>query len=117
MSLYCKAYRLGDLRKFKGWTEKSENARKEKIIEDGEEKEVPRKLTDDVYVYLHDSYVVTDGIFENENVLFDNVTPEWKEFCTKTLKFEVPTFEPPKVDGGSSEKKGTDKETEAKPGS
>ncbi len=92
MSTYCKAYRLGDLRKFPGWTEKAENARKEKVERDGQEVEVPRELTDDVYVYLHESLVVTDGIFENENVLFDNVTPEWEAFCRDELKFQVPDW-------------------------
>ena len=92
MSTYCKAYRLGDLRKFTGWAEKAENARKEKVERDGQEIEVPRELTDDVYVYLHESLVVTDGIFENENVIFDNVTPEWEAFCRDELKFEVPDW-------------------------
>ena len=92
MSTYCKAYRLGDLRKFPGWAEKAENARKEKVERDGQEIEVPRELTDDVYVYLHESLVVTDGIFENENVIFDNVTPEWEAFCRDELKFEVPDW-------------------------
>ncbi len=92
MSTYCKAYRLGDLRKFPGWTEKAENARKEKVERDGQEVEVPRELTDDVYVYLHESLVVTDGIFENENVIFDNVTPEWEAFCREELKFQVPDW-------------------------
>jgi hypothetical protein len=32
--------------------------------------------TGDSIVYLQENYVVTDGIFKDENVLFDDVTPE-----------------------------------------
>jgi len=32
---------------------------------------------------MQENYVVTDGIFKDENIIFDNVTPEWKDFCTK----------------------------------
>jgi len=92
MSTYCKAYTLAKFRKFNGWTEESENARKEIQIENGKEIESPRKLTDNDFLYLHDSYVVTDGIFENRNIIFSNITSEWREFCQQELKFNVPQY-------------------------
>lgn len=92
MGKYCKAYQLKRLREFKGWSEKAENARKEKQEVDGEEIEVARELTDDAIVYVQENYIVTDGIFKDENVLFDAVTPSWIEYCQKTLEFEIPDY-------------------------
>ncbi|HEY6120511.1 MAG TPA: hypothetical protein VIV66_11155, partial [Pyrinomonadaceae bacterium] len=82
MGKYCKAYMLPRFREFSGWTEISENARKEN--------DSPRPLTDGDFLYLQENFVVTDGIFMDENVIFANVTPEWIAFCTNVLKFEVP---------------------------
>ena len=46
-----------------------------------------RDLTGADYVYLQGSFTVTDGIFIDENVIFDNVTPEWIEFCRDVLGY------------------------------
>lgn len=94
---YCKAYPVQRLREFSGWNEKTENLRKVKKQEDGKEVETTRELTDEDYLYLHQNYTVTDGIFSDENVIFDAVTPEWKEFCQSTLNFEIPVYEPVQV--------------------
>ncbi len=96
MGKYCKAYSLKKLREFKGWTQKAENAAKEKQVVAGKEVEIPRGLTDNDYLYLQENYVVTDGIFKDENVIFDDVTPEWIEYCQHTLMFEIPVYEPVK---------------------
>ncbi|PMB45787.1 hypothetical protein CEN40_11515 [Fischerella thermalis CCMEE 5205] len=93
MGKYCKAYSLKTLRQFEKWTENSENTRKEKQQIESQEVEVKRVLTDDDFLYLQDNYVVTDGIFKDENIIFDNITPEWKDFCQKTLAFEIPVYE------------------------
>ena len=53
-----------------------------------------RQLDDDSILYLQENYVVTDGIFKDQNIIFDNVTDEWKEFCHGTLQFEIPNYEP-----------------------
>ncbi len=81
---YCKAYMISQFREFSGWTEKSENA----CTENGS----PRLLTASDFLYLHEEFVVTDGIVTNENVIFNNVTPEWIMFCKNRLKFEVPDY-------------------------
>lgn len=94
MSNYCAAYEARNFRKFPGWTENAANVRKEKQEVDGKEVEVERKLDDDSILYLHESYIVTDDIYNDENVIFDNVTDEWKRFCHETLNFEVPVYEP-----------------------
>lgn len=92
MGKYCKAYPIERFREFSGWTEKAENARKEKETVDGQEIETPRELTEDDFLYLQENYVVTDGIFKDENIIFDDVTPEWIEYCQQTLAFEIPEY-------------------------
>lgn len=82
---YCKSHKLSLLRQFPGWTEKSANARKVRTEVNGETVEIPRELTDDAYVYLHTDFTVTDGIFIDENIIFNDVTPEWIEFCRNFL--------------------------------
>lgn len=47
--------------------------------------EAPRELTEADYVYLHADFTVTDGIFIDENIIFNDVTPEWIEFCRNVL--------------------------------
>ena len=84
MGKYCKAYMIPRFREFNGWSESSENARKENST--------PRPLTDADFLYLQENYVVTDGIFIDENVIFNNITPEWIDFCKNVLKFEVPEY-------------------------
>ncbi|MES1242875.1 MAG: hypothetical protein ABUT39_14770 [Acidobacteriota bacterium] len=97
MGKYCKAYELKNFREYPNWSEKKENARKDKKEVDGKEVETVRELDNDSILYLQENYVVTDGIFKDENIIFDNVTDEWKEFCHSTIKptpFEIPVYEP-----------------------
>ena len=93
MGKYCKAYLVKNLREFSGWEENVQNLRKEKQEVDGKEVTVVRQLTDNDHLYLQENFTVTDGIFLDENVIFDNVNPEWIEFCKNTLKFEAPVYE------------------------
>ena len=81
---YAKAYLLRDLRKFSGW-------REEKI------KNIPadnngnsHELTDSDVVFLHQDFTVTELIWPGENVIFNQVTPAWLEFCEQELQFTVP---------------------------
>lgn len=92
MGTYCKAYPIIRLREFSGWTENMQNARKEKQLVDGKEIEVTRRLTDDDFLYLQENFTVTDGIFIDEDIIFDRVTPEWIEFCKSKLEFVVPVY-------------------------
>lgn len=93
MGKYCKAYPITRLRAFPGWIEDSQNARKEKSQVDGNEVDRPRPLTDSDFLYLQENFTVTDGVLLDENVIFDQVTPEWVDFCKTTLNFEVPVYE------------------------
>jgi hypothetical protein len=103
MGEYCKAYLAEDFRRFDGWTENAENMDTELVEEDGQEEEVQREITDDTVLYLQENYVVTDGIYKDEHVIFDDVTDEWKQFCEDELGFEVPDFEPIDVGDGASD--------------
>jgi hypothetical protein len=94
MGNYCKAYLAQQFRQYSGWTENKANVRKEKKEIDGKEVEVDRDLDDDSILYLQENYIVTDGIFKDENIIFENVTDDWKHFCTETLAFEIPVYEP-----------------------
>jgi|SRR4026207_1747547 hypothetical protein len=91
---YSKAYPLGQLRQFRGWTERPENARIIRREVDGEIVEEARALTDQDYVYVHRNFTVTDGIFVDENIIFSDVTLEWIEFCQTVLGLGCPTYEP-----------------------
>lgn len=102
MGKYCKAYSLKALRQFDQWIENSENTRKETQQVDGQVVEVKRVLTDEDIVYLQENYVVTDSVFLDENIIFDNVTPSWKEFCQTTLSFEIPVYETVELEASAS---------------
>lgn len=93
MGRYCKAYPIKRLREFSQWTERTENTRREKNEVDGKEVEVNRELSDDDFLYLQENYAVTDGIFIDENIIFNNITPEWKDFCDRILGFEIPIYQ------------------------
>jgi hypothetical protein len=93
MGSYCRAYKIATLRQFPNWNEKSENARKEKRPLGAVEVDAPRELTDNDFLYLQEDLSVTDGIYMDENVIYDEITPEWTEFCHTVLKFEVPVYQ------------------------
>ncbi len=96
MGKYCKAYQLKDLRRFSGWTEIPENARLEQAEQgkgNGDEIEMPRMLTDDSIVYIQENNVVTDGAYKDENIIFDQVTREWIDYCHNELGFEIPVYD------------------------
>ena len=80
MGIYCKAYLLRDLRAFPGWRERTI------VGSDG----ATRVFGDDDVVYVQDNHVVTDGIFKDENVVFDAVDAAWLSFLTGPLGFAIP---------------------------
>src|SRR5688572_18127636 len=92
-SLYCKAYPAKRLRAFSAWVENTSSLRKGLRIEDGKHIEYDRKsIEPDDVLYLHDSLIVTDGVFKDEHVIFDQLTSEWRDFCENTLQFKVPDY-------------------------
>ena len=73
---YCRAYSLGDLSRFPGWPS---SAAKVETGAAGEE-----------ILYLHHDFTVTRSIWHGEDVVFDEVSDDWKEFCSGTLEFKTP---------------------------
>jgi len=90
LAKYCKAYYAKDFRRFPGWRENLENLHHEGTWNDGAEVVLPRERLDDDVLFLHENFVVTDGLAVDENVIFDDVSDAWKTFCTNELAFEVP---------------------------
>lgn len=77
MRKYCKAYQLRELRQFAGWTEKPQA--------DG------AVLNDDDICFIWDDFTVqAKSPFPEQGTLFDDVTPEWRAFCTEQLHFAIP---------------------------
>lgn len=85
---YCKAYYVRDLRKFPGWSESRIrwNERRDKDAADQSD----QGLTDDSIVYLHEDFSVTQSMWHNESIIFDQIDDDWKKFCSETLHFKVP---------------------------
>ena len=87
---YCKAYHLGDLRRWPEWSESRINWTE---TTEGAPDQVPGNdvgFTDDSIVFVHQDYTVTKSMWHNENVIFNQVKPEWMEFCSGELSFRVP---------------------------
>src|SRR5689334_8968947 len=90
MGCYCKAYSISRFEEYPKWTEKPVEKKSEpeppRPPQEGQEPEPPMER----YLFLQENLVVTDGIFLDEDIVFDDITPEWEEFCHNTLKFEIP---------------------------
>jgi hypothetical protein len=93
MGRYCKAYPASVLRKFSGWKERplAEGAAIPLAPEEG----ASADEGGDVCLFIQENLVVTGDVFKDEHVVFDEVTPEWKQFCKQELQFEVPESELP----------------------
>jgi hypothetical protein len=88
---HCKSFPLQRFREYPGWTEDLKNARKLRQEIGGEKVEVARALSDTDYLYLQENFTVTDSIFIDENIIFNNVTAAWIDFCVNVLGVEFPT--------------------------
>lgn len=82
---YCKAYRLKDLRGFPCWSEQSSDSSGEAGQAKG------AQLPDDKVVFIHQDFTVTGSAWHNENVIFDQVSESWRDFCATVLGFRAPT--------------------------
>jgi hypothetical protein len=72
---YCRAYRLGELRAFTGWSDAS-------AAED---------LGDEDIVYLRDDLVVVRSpVSDDQHPIQSSVTPQWRDFCETRLGFGIP---------------------------
>jgi hypothetical protein len=71
--IYCKAYPVEQLQSYPGWGGAG--------VED---------LTSDDICYLWEDFVLTRSCLDEERTPLLEVTDDWKEFCTSSLRFVVP---------------------------
>lgn len=67
---YCKAYPVKAFGQFSGWRP---------------------TLSDDAVVYLHQDFSVTALMWHGEDVVFDRISEDWRNYCRDRLGFHVPT--------------------------
>lgn len=88
---YCRAYHLSDFRRFPGWAENKSHPQPNSGNGNGAaSKNGEHEFTGDEIVFLHQDYTVTKSMWHDEDVIFNQVTPEWSEFCATKLDFKVP---------------------------
>jgi len=85
MGRRCVAYPHSTFMRFNGWAAKRQNAATEETLVDDRPVLVPRQLTNDSILYLQDDLTVSDGIFIDQNIIFDERSPEWEMFCREEL--------------------------------
>lgn len=85
---YCKAYHLKNLRAFPGWSESRINWKE--TADDKNSENGSKTFSDDDVVFIHQDCTVTQSMWHNEDVIFNQESPEWKQFCADTLNFKVP---------------------------
>lgn len=85
---YCKAYYLKDLRQFPTWTEDRINWKENTNGTHGKTQDEGSPMAE--IAFIHQDYVVTKSMWHDENIIFNQVTPEWQDFCSNVLKFKVP---------------------------
>ena len=78
-SKYCKALLMKDLRQFAPLDRAARGQH--------------TPLNDDAIVYIHDNYVVREGILPENAAIFDDISEEWKSFCQEKLGFAIPDFQ------------------------
>lgn len=78
---YCASYHLEELRRFPSWPAAAGPGAESNGNNGDAETDV---------VFIHEDYKVTKSIWPDENVIFSDVTDQWKEFCRNELKFSVP---------------------------
>jgi hypothetical protein len=99
LGCYCKAYGADDLRRFPGWEEKAppltvmvDPEPPAESSANGDSPDSKAQKEEYSYYYLQENYIVTAGIYLDENVAFDSITEEWKDFCKNQLNFEIPDY-------------------------
>lgn len=94
MGTYCKAYLISDFRKYDKWREKMPIQPMPPDV-DAATGEPAAEADEEPYLFLQENFVVTQGIFLDEQIVFDDTTPEWEQFCKEQLQFAVPDFSLP----------------------
>ena len=79
MGSYCRAFYARDFAAFDGWRPDLAQLR-----------DAGAPLEDDHILYLQEDFGVTDGIFQDENVVFADAGMAWRTYCAGVLGFAPP---------------------------
>jgi hypothetical protein len=90
MVTYSKAFLFRHLQQFPGWPASTVTGAA--AVDNGTDLRAAHVNPEEVILYLHDDFTVTDGPFRDDRVVFEKITPEWIGFCTGTLGF-APTVQ------------------------
>ncbi len=74
MPMYCKAYKLKEVRQFSQWSDLADDATQ----------------SDEDLCFVWDDFTVSDNCFDKTAVLLSQVTPKWQTFCEESLHFALP---------------------------
>ena len=80
---YCRVYPLSELRRFPQWSENKLNLT-------NPEPQIATEESDGI-AFLHQDFTVTLSMWPGENVIFNDVTADWQEFCIRELGFKIPS--------------------------
>ena len=83
---YCKAVVLKQARQYPAWSESRINW---KELQD-DDRPASDTLAEDDVVFIHRDLTVTQSMWPGENVIFNQVTPEWEKYCRDALQFNPP---------------------------
>ena len=78
---YCKAYEQSSFETYSGWA-----AAKSKY------EAAHGPIPDSEVLFLHEDLALTVGAVREENVVVDEITDGWREFCYGELDFSVPEY-------------------------
>ena len=84
MPKYMKGYLLSQLRVFPLW--------KERLLPHIGDGTVATPLNNEDIVYLCEDFKVLRDCFDNESLLFEENTEDWRRFCIEQLGFHVPDW-------------------------
>lgn len=85
---YCKAVVLKQARQYPAWAESRSNWKQSQDEETAEGNS--DTLSEDDVVFIHRDLTVTQSMWPGENVIFNQVTPDWEKYCRDALKFNPP---------------------------
>jgi ankyrin repeat protein len=89
---YCRAYNVSRFTEFPGWREGQTQAAAHGSSENGNGSTgAGSDAEEEEIAFLHSDYTVTRSMWHDEDVIFSDVTNEWREFCTNVLEFMAPS--------------------------
>jgi uncharacterized protein len=88
---FCTAYPIEEFRQFPGWTENQDGPPANRSNGSSHSSAAPAEASaDDGILFLHQNYVVTKSIWDDEQIVFNQFSEDWKTFCHEVLQFRVP---------------------------